>query len=192
MKIASLLASNTEIACALGLEDKLIGISHECDYPPSIKNKPVLTTSSIDPTKRSDEIDKDVRRLLQNALSIYQVNEELLKKLNPDIIMTQDQCEVCAVSLKDVHQALSSLGCHAKVISLKPRTLSDMSTIFKFGIPDINWLRQEIRFKLDEKIREIKSSMDYDAYFVSPPEGILRFLFNGMAIDFPQIPTKQR
>ncbi len=126
MKIASLLASNTEIACALGLENELVGISHECDYPPHITSKPVLTRSSIDHFKKSHEIDQDVRNLLQQALSIYQVDEEKLKKLNPDVILTQDQCEVCAVSLKDVKNALLALDCHATIVSLKPSTLGDI------------------------------------------------------------------
>ena len=126
MKIVSLLPSSTEIAFALGLENEIIGVSHECDYPEEAKSKQVMTKSKINAFKRSDEIDKDVMEIVKNGLSVYDINEKKLKELQPDMILTQDQCEVCAVSLKDVQQATNKFICNAKIISLKPIVLKDI------------------------------------------------------------------
>src|SRR5207253_525874 len=102
MRIVSLLPSTTEIVCALGLEDALVGITHECDYPPSVMNKPRLTSSRISQeTMTSAEIDHAVRSQLAQLDghgSIYDLNEKQLRDLNPDLILTQELCEVCAVN----------------------------------------------------------------------------------------------
>jgi len=126
MKIASLLPSSTEIAFALGLGKEIVGVSHECDFPKEAKTKPILTKSKIDPFKRSDEIDKDVGEIVKKGLSIYDIDDIKLKELQPDVILTQDQCEVCAVSLKDVQEATNKFIGNAKIISLKPEILSDI------------------------------------------------------------------
>ena len=126
MKIVSLLPSSTEIAFALGLGNDIIGVSHECDFPEEAKTKSVLTKSKINSFKRSDEIDKDVVQLVKNGLSVYDIDENKLKELQPDIILTQDQCEVCAVSLKDVQEATNKFICNAKIISLRPSALNDI------------------------------------------------------------------
>lgn len=126
MKIASLLPSSTEIAFALGLGNDIVGVSHECDYPAEARTKPVLTSSRINPLKRSDQIDMNVMDIVKNGLSVYDIDEEKLRELQPDIILTQDQCEVCAVSLKDVQGAADRLICNAKIISLKPAVLNDI------------------------------------------------------------------
>lgn len=126
MRIASLLASNTEIAFALGLGDQIVGVSHECDHPPEAKTKPVLTKSKVDPHKKSAEIDEDVKNVVRLGLSVYEVDLEKLERAKPDLILTQDQCEVCAVSLKDVERALREHICDAKVISLKPMVFDDL------------------------------------------------------------------
>ncbi|MBI3027524.1 cobalamin-binding protein [Candidatus Woesearchaeota archaeon] len=126
MRIASLLPSSTEIAFALGLGKYVVGVSHECDFPEEAKAKPVLTRSRINPLKRSDEINNDVVSIAKSGLSIYDIDEKRLRELQPDIILTQDQCEVCAVSLKDVQEAAKKFICSAKIVSLKPRTLNDI------------------------------------------------------------------
>jgi iron complex transport system substrate-binding protein len=126
-KIISLLPAATEIICALGLEKQLVGRSHECDYPLSVKNLPVCSSAKFLPGSSSLEIDKQVKEILSDSLSIYSIDKELLRSLAPDIIITQAQCEVCAVSLKDVELSLSDLlekGC--QVISLEPHGLSDI------------------------------------------------------------------
>ena len=127
MRIVSLLPSTTEIACALGLESQLVGRSHECDYPESIKDLPVLTEPKYDENGRSSEIDKRVKSLLENGLSVYHVFADKLSELNPDLILTQDHCEVCAVSLPDVEEALQKYtSSDSKVISVSPKNLEDI------------------------------------------------------------------
>lgn len=128
-RIVSLIASATEIACALGLEDQLVGRSHECDYPPSIARLPVCTAPKFDIHGSSRDIDQRVKSLLQDATSVYRVDVDLLKNLKPDVILTQTQCEVCAVSQKDVDDALCNwLGRKPIVVSLAPTELADVWT----------------------------------------------------------------
>src|SRR5437762_2468217 len=98
-RIVSLICSATEIVAALGFEDQLVGRSHECDYPPSVLRLPVCTAPKFDIHGSSADIDRSVKQLLQDATSVYRVDAELLKALKPDVIITQTQCEVCAVSL---------------------------------------------------------------------------------------------
>jgi iron complex transport system substrate-binding protein len=127
MKIASLLPSSTEIVCALGLEDSLVGITHECDFPASITNKPALTASRIShETMTSLEIDHAVRSQLDGHGSIYDLDEKLLHELNPDLILTQELCDVCAVSYKTVEKAARMYAADATVLSLEPHTLEDI------------------------------------------------------------------
>ncbi|MDQ5850813.1 MAG: hypothetical protein M3380_01850 [Chloroflexota bacterium] len=105
-RIVSLLPSATEIVCALGLEDALVGITHECDYPPSVAGKPALTASRISHQRMSSaEIDHAVRTQLDGHGSIYALDEEKLHALKPDLILTQELCEICTVSYKTVEQA---------------------------------------------------------------------------------------
>ncbi len=131
MRIISLIASATEIICALGLEDSLVGRSHECDYPPSVTSLPVCTKPRFDPAGSSREIDDRVKSVLrassaEDALSVYEVFSEKLRELAPTHIVTQSQCEVCAVSLRDVERALEELTeSEAEIISLQPNTLAD-------------------------------------------------------------------
>ena len=106
MRIVSLIPSGTEIVCALGYHEYLVGISHECDFPLDIRHLPVCTKPRLNVNTSSLEIDKSVKSLLQNSLSIYAINENVLKELKPDLIITQSQCEVCAVSLADVELVL--------------------------------------------------------------------------------------
>lgn len=126
-RIVSLLPSSTEIVCAIGLEENLVGRSHECDYPHSIKNLPVCTEPKFNHHGTSRQINTDVKNILKKAISIYNVKEEKLKELKPDFILTQSQCEVCAVSLKDVEKAVNNLvNSNTKIISLEPKTIQDV------------------------------------------------------------------
>lgn len=126
-KIISLLPAATEIVCALGLESQLIGRSHECDYPESIKVLPVCSIARFIPGSNSASIDRQVKNILSDALSIYTIDKTLIKELNPDVILTQAQCEVCAVSLKDVEEALDNLlDKNVEIISLEPHILDDI------------------------------------------------------------------
>ena len=127
LRIISLLPAATEIICSLGLESQLIGRSHECDFPENVKDLPICSSSKFIPGSDSAEIDRQVKEILSDALSIYTIDKDQIRRLNPDVIITQSQCEVCAVSVKDVEEALEGLlnkGC--KVISLEPHVLSDV------------------------------------------------------------------
>ena len=127
LKIISLLPAATEIVCALGLEAQLIGRSHECDFPDSVKDLPVCSSAKFISGSDSIEIDRQVKDILTDAVSIYTIDKEMIRKLNPDVIITQAQCEVCAVSLKDVEEALEGLlDKECRIISLEPNVLSDV------------------------------------------------------------------
>lgn len=127
MRAVSLIASATEIVCALGLEGVLVGRSHECDHPHYVRKLPVITEPAIDVAGTSADIDRRVRESARDALSIYRVDDAQLAALAPDVLITQTQCEVCAVSLKDVEAALARrLGLSPKVVSLNPNSLRDL------------------------------------------------------------------
>ena len=127
LKIVSLLPSATEIVAALGLTEALVGRSHECDYPTEIKTRPVCTQARLDSNRPSSQIHDDVTKIVQSALSIYQINMDTLQQLQPTHILTQDQCDVCAVSLEEVEKAVAALGeIHPKVISLQPNVITDL------------------------------------------------------------------
>ncbi len=126
-RVVSLIPSCTEIVCALGRENDLVGRSHECDFPESVRRLPVCTEPKFHPDGSSYEIDQRIKAILQQALSVYRVHGNVLKELRPDVIITQAQCEVCAVSLREVEEAVGQwVGTRPQIISLEPRTLSDV------------------------------------------------------------------
>src|SRR5205085_1517514 len=119
-RVVSLIASATEIVCALGFEADLVGRSHECDFPESVRRLPVCTAPKFDVSGSSAEIDRQVKSLVRDALSVYRVEEQLLSDLEPDVIVTQSQCEVCAVSERDVERAVCGwLQRCPKIVTLK-------------------------------------------------------------------------
>lgn len=130
MRIVSLIASATEIVCALGFQASLVGRSHECDFPPQVGDLPAVTAPRFDVDGRSADIDRDVKALLERTLSVYQVDADRLRALRPDLIVTQTQCEVCAVSRKDVEHALcawvETAGPPPRIVSLEPNGLNDV------------------------------------------------------------------
>jgi len=129
LRIVSLIPSATEIVAALGLTDAIVGRSHECDYPAEIQNLPVCTQPKFNPEGTSSEIHNRVTELLQNALSVYKVEIDTLEKLQPTHIITQAQCEVCACSLTEVEQAVSTLvNSQPEIISLQPNLLAEIWT----------------------------------------------------------------
>ena len=134
-RIVSLLASGTEIVHALGLGERLVGISHECDYPPELLNRPRLSRPRFDPDGLdSGGIDRAVRAAMAEHGSVYAIDEERLAALAPDLILTQAVCDVCAVPTPGVRETVASLGMNAEVLSLDAHTLRDiLDTILEVG-----------------------------------------------------------
>ncbi|WP_434043292.1 MULTISPECIES: ABC transporter substrate-binding protein [Sorangium] len=127
MRIASLLPSATEIVCALGAKSELVGISHECDFPEGLTGLPVLTRPRLRPARSSREIDAAVRDVLRDALAVYDIDVDALRKARPDVIVTQDLCDVCAVSLDDVRAAVARLARgDVHLVNLRPTRLDDI------------------------------------------------------------------
>jgi iron complex transport system substrate-binding protein len=123
-RIVSLLPGLTEVASALGLADRLVGRSHECDHPAGVTALPACTGPSFEPEGSSSEIDGRVRDLVERGLSVYRVDADRLAALRPDLILTQDHCEVCAASLADVERAVADwVGGAPRVVSVAPATL---------------------------------------------------------------------
>ncbi len=134
LRIVSLLPGLTEIAVALGFEDNLVGRSHECDYPKSVKTLPVCSEPkyNIPETANSADINQSVNELLKKGLSVYRIDEEKLRLLKPDLILTQDHCEACAVSFSEVEDAINNyLGKETTVISVSPSDLTGVKESFR-------------------------------------------------------------
>ncbi|MEM9255316.1 MAG: ABC transporter substrate-binding protein [Pseudomonadota bacterium] len=135
LRIASLLPSATEIICALGLEEQLVGISHECDFPVSVRSLPAVTASAISNDLSSGDIDAQVREHLQSNAALYTIDGDIVSKLAPDLIVTQALCDVCAVSAADVAAVACELTQVAEVINLEPACLQDVfDTIHAVGV----------------------------------------------------------
>jgi iron complex transport system substrate-binding protein len=127
MRVVTLIASATEIVCALGCRDELVGRSHECDFPPDIRDLPALTEPKFPVDGTSYDIDQRVKAIIQEGTAVYRVFADRLSELDPDVIVTQDQCEVCAASLSDVEQALCDwTGRPMRIVSLQPDSLADI------------------------------------------------------------------
>lgn len=127
MRIVSLIPSATELVCALGFRGSMVGRSHECDFPADVESLPALTAPKMDPRAGTETIDRDVRRLVEQGLSVYRIDTDALERLQPDVVVTQDQCQVCAVSLADVSAAVCQLAKRdVQVVSLSPLSLADV------------------------------------------------------------------
>ena len=127
MRIVSLLPSATEIAVALGFAGNLVGRSHECDFPANVRDLPALTASKLRKGLSSLEIDREVQAIVSQGLSVYEVDAERLRALRPDVILTQTQCAVCAVTPDDLQVALREWsGNEPQLLSLAPDTLTDV------------------------------------------------------------------
>src|ERR1700742_10598 len=136
MRIVSLLPSATEILFALGLGEKIVGVSHECDFPPAARTKAVVIQSRVKKDATPAEIDAQVRDFVSRGESLYAVNADLLEALKPDLILTQDLCHVCAASPDDLATALSRFAYPPEVLTLNPLDLGDVWR-------DILWVGEE-------------------------------------------------
>jgi iron complex transport system substrate-binding protein len=126
-RVVSLLPSATEMVCAVGARERLVGVSHECDFPPGVEALPVLTRPRKALPRASGAIDRAVREMLADALAVYDVDLERLRGVAPDVVVTQDLCDVCAVALDDVRAALRELAREdVEIVSLKPLRLADV------------------------------------------------------------------
>lgn len=157
-RIVSLIASATETVAALGLGSRLVGRSHECDYPEEVCKLPVCSRPWIDPEAHSGVIDQQVKQRLSQGLSVYDVDADLLRQLQPDLIITQIQCDVCAVSPKDVLPALAEWpGPPPQVLPLNPASLADIWVDIErvagaAGLPERG---RELRYKLEGKMTRL-------------------------------------
>ncbi|MFI5268351.1 MAG: ABC transporter substrate-binding protein, partial [Chloroflexota bacterium] len=135
MRIVSLLPSATEIVFALGLCDQLVGVTHECDYPAEALSKPRVTSTALPPEARtSREIDDGINRLLDEGQSIYRLDRDMLEQLQPDLILTQELCDVCAVAYAEVNRVAASVSSKPQVVSLEPNNLEQvLESILRVG-----------------------------------------------------------
>jgi iron complex transport system substrate-binding protein len=167
MKIVSLLPSATEIVYDLGLGEQLVGVSSDCDYPPEVRDKPLISDSALDVDERSSpgEVDAEVRGRVAYSEPIYRLHRDLVRELRPDLILAQDLCRVCAVPSGHVTEALETLGCESDVISLDPHSLgevlegiaqvADASNVSERGNQLIAKLRSRI-----EAVRSVASGLE--------------------------------
>jgi iron complex transport system substrate-binding protein len=127
MRICSLLPSATEVIALLGLSDELVGISHECDYPPSVRSLPVMVEPMIPPHGlASHDIDRQVSQLVASGQRLYRLKDDLLRQAQPDLIVSQDLCHVCAVTPDQLHEALCSMPRQPTLLTLNPSTVHEV------------------------------------------------------------------
>ena len=159
MKLVTLLPSATEIIARLGLEKNLVGVSHECDFPETVVSLPKLTSSSINTDLSSGSIHQSVMEVMKSAVSVYDLDIELLKSLQPDFIITQDLCDVCAVSFEQVEKACQEvLDKNTRIISLKPKMLGDIWDDVQ-NVADqlsVSEKGREFKVEADARINEVK------------------------------------
>ncbi|HWO88321.1 MAG TPA: ABC transporter substrate-binding protein, partial [Gemmatimonadales bacterium] len=174
-RVVSLIASATEIVCALGCEHLLAARSHECDWPPSVRRLPAASRPSFAVDVSSQLIDLSVKERLAKALSIYEVDAEVLRSVRPDVIITQTQCEVCAVTPSDVERAVCQLAERdIRVVALEPNRLGDVWTDIltvaqALGVPERG---HDLVTRLRERVDRIAASVPADRPTVATIEWI--------------------
>ena len=158
-RICSLLPSATEILYAIGLGDCVVGVTHECDFPPEAAGKLALIRPRIDPKAPPAEIDRQVSELVAKGESIYAVDADLIERLSPDLIVTQDLCHVCAASPDDLATALTRLPKRPQVLSLTPHTLQDVwNDIRRVGrAVERGSQAESLACELERRVREIEN-----------------------------------
>lgn len=180
MRIVSLLPSATEITFALGLGDDVEAVTDGCDFPAGARRKPVVSRSQLDLplTASAVEVDGAVREAVQDGEPLYALDAELIRRIGPDLILTQDLCRVCAVPTGDVEAALDVLGCHAEVLSLDPHTVEDvLDDIVRVGDRTgrtaeaarlVEGLRQRIQ-AVEEQVRGFEAVATFPLEWLDPP-----------------------
>jgi len=179
MRICSLLPSGTEILYSLGLGDQVVAVTHECDYPPETAAKPRITEDLIEQGRMTSvEVDHHVSSNIGRHGTIYRLKQDLLETLEPDLIVTQELCEVCAVSYKEVQHAARVLEGRTRIVSLEPTTLNEMlETILLVGeltgrkdaalekVQELNARLQRVR----ERVRDRERPRVYAMEWLDPP-----------------------
>jgi len=158
-----LVPNATEILCALGLESEIVGISHGCDWPPAILSRPRLTTTRIDPELTSNEIDRQVRGSLSSGRSLYAIDGKVLRTLSPDLVITQEQCQVCAVDRDQTVCAMDSLAIDATRLSL---TGADFAGLYR-DIVNVGLATQR-REAAESLVDQLKARLDAIAGRTAP------------------------
>ena len=184
VKIVSLLPSATEIVCALGLEPELVGVTHECDYPPSVQSLPKVTHTLIPHDATSREIDDLVRERLQTQRALYTLDMPTLERLQPDLLVTQALCDVCAVAEAEVSAAACSLPGQPRVLNLEPTSLEDVYETLRLvgeaaGVPD---RAREVVQGLQDRVRAVAERTEAIPMHHRPRVAFLEWLdpfFNG-------------
>jgi len=180
LRIVSLLPSATEIAFALGLGDDLHGVTDGCDYPAGAGSKPVVSRSKLDvgDGASAGDIDGAVRDAVKDGEPLYALDAELIHRIQPDVILTQDLCRVCAVPTGDVEDALDVLGCHADVLSLDPHTVDDvLADIARVGehtgrAVEADHVIEELRGRIDaveQRARSLDPVLTLPLEWLEPP-----------------------
>ncbi|MBI2955794.1 MAG: cobalamin-binding protein [Acidobacteria bacterium] len=161
MRICSFLPSATEMVYALGLGDELAGVTYECDYPPAARAKPVVVHTRLAPTATSAAVDRQVAEFVARGESLYRVDLQALAALQPDLIITQDLCHVCAASPGDLVDALARLPCPPQVLSLSPRTLAEvLGDIRRLGeATERGAAAEKLVAELEERIRRVEEAV---------------------------------
>jgi iron complex transport system substrate-binding protein len=177
-RIVTLLPSATEIVCGLGLGEKLVGVTHECDYPPGVEQLPHVTRSTIDHSAPSHVIDAAVRLHLETTSALYTLNEPLLKTLAPDLLVTQALCDVCAVSEADVLGVISRLPGPPGLVNLEPMTLSEVfDTITMLGTSTGNEDRaRQYRNGLQSRVDLVRTKSEDISESDRPSVGFLEWI----------------
>ncbi len=131
MRIVSLLPSATEVLYALGLGDSIIGVSHDCDYPPEVRHKPIVSSSTVNDELTSAEIDEAVGQTYHRGGSIYHIDPAFLERERPDLIIAQELCQVCAITSAEARRAAAIARSGAQILSLQPTTLAEVLESFR-------------------------------------------------------------
>lgn len=156
-KIITLIPSATEIISFLGLDSQLVGVSHECDFPEKVKSLKKLTKTDIKTNVSSYNIHLQIEKILENSLSVYKVDENSLKYLNPDVIITQDQCNVCAVNLYQVKKVTSSyLNKEVDIISLQPKSFKNIFENIEYVAKKLNVFNALNKNKINKLLNRIR------------------------------------
>ncbi|HEY5009910.1 MAG TPA: ABC transporter substrate-binding protein, partial [Acidimicrobiales bacterium] len=181
MRIVSLLPSTTEIVCDLGLGEELLGVTAECNWPNDVKDgREIVVRSFADADMTPGEIDEFVRQRVAAGLDLYELDDDALKRCDPDLILSQDLCRVCAVASGDVDAAMGRLNCHADVLQIDPQTLNEVldsiatiaiaAGVSQRGLEFVSTLRTRLT-KVTSAVRGLPRRRVFVLEWIDPPFG---------------------